>query len=361
MFTKINRKLLMFAIHMFLWMIMIIVPLILFQSPEHKINWAKQIFAWVGLITIFYFNYFLLIPKLLNKSKFLIYACSILFLIILSFASAYAMQSKASLIIDLKASNFPPPKEGWSLMADSMLRGRGAVAMIACFLILAISTSIKVTEQWYANEKERKEIQTQKLSAELSLLKQQINPHFFFNTLNSIYSLASRKSEKTPEAIIKLSELMRYIIYESDKEFVPLRKELEYISNYVQLQRLRIKEDVEVLYTTEGEFNDIMIEPMILLPFIENAFKHGVDYSQTCRILIAVKVSASALILVVENPLIKKQKSLIDESSGKGLANSRKRLELLYPGQHELTISDKNDTFRIELKLNLQNHELHNS
>jgi two-component system, LytTR family, sensor kinase len=340
---------------------MIIVPLFLFQSPDHKINWTNQLFSWVGLILIFYFNYVLLIPKLLNNSKFFLWGISILLLIALSFASAYALESKASLIINLKASNFPAPKEGYSNLADSILRGRGAVAMIACFLIIAISTSIKVTEQWYSNEKERKEIQTQKLSAELSLLKQQINPHFFFNTLNSIYSLASRKSEKTPEAIIKLSELMRYIIYESDKEFVPLRKELDYISNYVQLQRLRIKEDVEVIYTTEGEFNDIMIEPMLLLPFIENAFKHGIDYSQICKILISVTVSTSNLVLIVENPLIKKQQSIIEESSGKGLANSRKRLELLYPAQHELTISDRDDHFRIELKLNLQSHELYHS
>ena len=361
MLLKINQKVLMITIHMFLWMIMIIVPLFLFQSPDHKINWTNQVFSWVGLILIFYFNYVLLIPKLLNNSKFLLYGLSILILLALSFASAYALQSKASLILNLKASNFPLPKEGWEGMAASMLRGRGAVAMIACFLIIAISTSIKVTEQWYANEKERKEIQTQKLSAELSLLKQQINPHFFFNTLNSIYSLASRKSEKTPEAIIKLSELMRYIIYESDKEFVPLRKELDYINNYVQLQRLRIKEDVEVLYTTEGEFNDIMIEPMLLLPFIENAFKHGIDYSRECKILISVSVSPANLVLVVENPLLKKPNSIIEESSGKGLANSRKQLELLYPDQHKLIISDQDNRFKIELKLYLKSHELYHS
>jgi two-component system, LytTR family, sensor kinase len=361
MFSKSNQKILMFAIHMFLWTVMIIVPLFLFQSPERKINWPKQILSWVSLILIFYFNYVLLIPKLLNTGKFLIYGLAIILLIFLPFVASYLIQSKASLIIDLKASNFPVPKEGWDSLASSMMRGRGAVAMIASFLILAISTSIKVTEQWYTNEKERKEVQTQKLSAELSLLKQQINPHFFFNTLNSIYSLASRKSEKTPEAIIKLSELMRYIIYESDKEFVPLRKELEYISNYVQLQRLRIKEEVEVQYTTEGDFNDIMIEPMILLPFIENAFKHGIDYSQKCNININVTVSTSNLLLVVENPSIKKQKLITDESSGKGLTNSRKRLELLYPSQHELVISDGNDRFRIELRLNLRSHELYNS
>jgi two-component system LytT family sensor kinase len=204
-------------------------------------------------------------------------------------------------------------------------------------------------------------METQKLSAELSLLKQQINPHFFFNTLNSIYSLASRKSEKTPEAIIKLSELMRYIIYESDKEFVPLRKELDYINNYVQLQRLRIKDEVEVIFITEGEFNEIMIEPMLLLPFIENAFKHGIDYSQSCEILISISVSVSKLKMIVENPLIKKQQISVEESSGKGLVNSRKRLELLYPGAHELVISDGNDRFRVELTLNLQSNELHHS
>jgi len=361
MFRKINQGILMTVIHFLLWMIMIIVPLILFQSPEHKVNWTQQAISWIALIFIFYLNYFLLIPQLLNKSRFLLFGLSIFLLIFISFIIAFSLQGRASLIVELKASNFPTPHEGYEILAKNMLKGRGAVAMIACFLILAISTSIKVTEQWYTNEKERKDMVTQKLSAELSLLKQQINPHFFFNTLNSIYSLASRKSEKTPEAIIKLSELMRYIIYESDKEYVPLRKELDYISNYVELQRLRVKDDVEVIYKIEGEFNKVMIEPMMLLPFIENAFKHGIDYSQQCKIEIRVIVSASKLTLIVENPKIKKQQISIEESSGKGLVNSRKRLELLYPGAHELIIHDDTKLFRIELTLNLQSDELHHS
>jgi two-component system LytT family sensor kinase len=351
----------MIIIHALLWMIIIVVPLFLFQSPEHKTNWAMQAFAWTWLILIFYFNYFLLIPKLLNKSRFLFYGFSIFTLIILSFTLAYGMQGRTTLIAELKSSNFPAPREGYEVLASSMLKGRGAVAMIACFLIIAISTSIKVTEQWHANEKARKEMETQKLSAELSLLKQQINPHFFFNTLNSIYSLASRKSDKTPEAIIKLSELMRYIIYESDRETVPLKKELDYISNYVELQRLRIKDEVEVIYTTGGEYNDIMIEPMLLLPFIENAFKHGIDYSQNSKILISVIISTTNLVMIVDNPLIKKLTFSIEESSGKGLANSRKRLDLLYPDRHELKISEANDRFKIELKLNFNSNELHHS
>jgi two-component system LytT family sensor kinase len=361
MLKRFNRGILMTVIHALLWIILIIVPLLLFRSPEHKIKWAIQVFSWMGLILIFYFNYFLLIPKLLNKGRFLIYGLTIFALMALTYAAVYGLQSRDSLIIELKSSNFPPPHEGWENMASSMLKGRGAVAMITCFLMLAISTSIKVTEQWYANEKERKEMETQKLSAELTMLKQQINPHFFFNTLNSIYSLASRKSEKTPEAIIKLSELMRYIIYESDKEYVPLRKELDYISNYVELQRLRIKDDVEVIYKTEGEYNEIMIEPMLLLPFIENAFKHGIDYSQSCRILIVVSVSKDKLRLLVENPLIREKNFSIEESSGKGLLNSRKQLELLYSDNHELKIFDENDKFRIELTLNLRANELHHS
>jgi len=351
----------MAIIHVLLWMVMIIVPLVLFQSAEHKINWTQLAVSWTALILIFYLNYILLIPQFLNKSRFLLFGLSILVLIFISFAASYLLQSKASLIIELKASNFPPPHEGYEILASNMLKGKAAVAMIACFLFLAISTSIKVTEQWYSNEKERKEMENQKLSAELSLLKQQINPHFFFNTLNSLYSLARQKSDKTPEAIIKLSELMRYIIYESDKEFVPLRKELDYISNYVQLQRLRIKDEVQVIFATEGEFNEIMIEPMMLLPFIENAFKHGIDYSQVSKISINVSVSASKLSLVVENPSIKKQQFTIEESSGKGLMNSRKRLELLYPNRHELKISDANERFRVELTLNLKSHELYHS
>ena len=241
---------------------------------------------------------------------------------------------------------------------------RSLDAMVLCFLSIAVSTSIKATEQWYSNEKERKEVENQKLSAELSFLKSQINPHFFFNTLNSIYSLAIQKSPKTPEAIVKLSELMRYIIYESDKPLVSLKKELEYINNYVELQQLRLMASVKVTYVIEGvAYGDIMIEPLLFLPFIENAFKHGVDSTRKCEIKIKFAIASDRLDFTVENPLVKQGRNQVRDldSSGIGLTNSKKRLLLLYQDRHELNVTQSDDHFKVELAIKIRDHELYYS
>jgi sensor histidine kinase YesM len=169
--------------------------------------------------------------------------------------------------------------------------------------LLALGTSIKVYENWYANEKQRKDMENQKLGAELSLLKSQINPHFFFNTLNSIYSLAIIKSDRTPEAVLKLSEIMRYIIYDTERKLVPLSKEIEYIANYIELQRLRLPEDVKIKFKTDLGEGESVIEPLLLLPFVENAFKHGVDIEKGGKILIQISLRGNELRLHVENPL----------------------------------------------------------
>jgi LytS/YehU family sensor histidine kinase len=251
----------------------------------------------------------------------------------------------------------PPGKFG----AELFLPFRGLRNLTSCFLFLAIGTSIRVTEQWYSNEESRKEMENQKLTAELSFLKSQINPHFFFNTLNSIYSLAISKSDKTPVAIIKLSELMRFIIYDSEKEFVPLKREIDYINNYVELQRLRLMSNIQVNYRIEGDCNDKKIEPLILLPFIENAFKHGIDATKQCEIVIKIKISGRDLTLIVENPIVTPGNIVSRDSDGIGLANSKKRLELLYGINHKLDIFQANDIFRVELNIKFKDNELHNS
>ncbi|NJK95051.1 MAG: histidine kinase [Bacteroidales bacterium] len=233
--------------------------------------------------------------------------------------------------------------------------------LTSCFLFLAIGTSIRVTEQWYQNEKLRKEMENQKLTAELSFLKSQINPHFFFNTLNSIYSLAISKSDKTPEAIIKLSELMRFIIYESEKDKVPLRREVEYIQNYVELQKLRVMSNIIVRFWVEGDTNDKKIEPLLLLPFIENAFKHGIDSTKECTINIALKVTKNDLWLIVENPVVKPSMKQVKDPEGIGLSNSKKRLELIYGSNSNLNIINTGDVFKVELNIIFNKDELYYS
>ncbi|MFK5959009.1 MAG: sensor histidine kinase [Lutibacter sp.] len=229
---------------------------------------------------------------------------------------------------------------------------------IVIFLLFGISLSIKLSIEWYKNEKIKNLIKTQKINAELSFLKSQLNPHFLFNTLNSIYSLANKKSEATTEAIITLSELMRYMIYETDKEFVSLQKEIDYIKSYISLQNLRLKDSSGVKFNVYGNLNQ-KIEPLLLISFIENAFKYGTDYTGKTNITIKIIVEESNLTLRVDNYISLKEKN--NPNSGFGIQNIESRLNLLYPNSHTLKIEELENLYKVELLLKLKNDEMFNN
>jgi two-component system, LytTR family, sensor kinase len=340
------RRVYLTLVHVLLWGVFIVIPKF-FLPSQIRIDLSDELLLWLPIIAFFYLNYFILVPQFLTKKKFSLYLIIIFSLVVIS-----------AILGEISAPVFHHSIPSYR---DALIPPNGLRNLTSCFLFLALGTSIRVTEQWFSNEKQRKEMETQKLAAELSFLKSQINPHFFFNTLNSIYSLAISKSDKTPEAIIKLSELMRFIIYESEKDMVPLRRELEYINNYVELQKLRLMSNISVRYHVEGDINHKRIEPLLLLPFIENAFKHGIDATKNCVIGIKVKISVTDLMLIVENPVVKPSMKEDRENPGIGLANSKKRLELIYGEKHTLNISQTGNIFKIELNINFKNDELHNS
>ncbi|GAF02194.1 putative sensor-like histidine kinase YehU [Saccharicrinis fermentans DSM 9555 = JCM 21142] len=232
---------------------------------------------------------------------------------------------------------------------------RGNIFLVIALALIGIGTSIKVTASWLNNEKEKNEIKKEKLNAELSYLKSQIDPHFFFNTLNNIYSLAQLKSDKTPQIILKLSELMRYNIYEANKEKVFLKDEINYVQNFIDLQRIRLAKSVDIDYYVRGKIGDKKIEPLIFLPFIENAFKHGIDYTNSCSIDIEISIEEQEItLLVINSTLSRKEK--IAQQSGFGLRNIKKRLELLYKNQYTLDISENENKFMVKLTLYLNDH-----
>jgi sensor histidine kinase YesM len=214
-----------------------------------------------------------------------------------------------------------------------------------------VSTITRETEAWYHQEKERKELEKQQLLSELSFLKSQVNPHFLFNSLNGIYALAIKKSDKTPDAILQLSELMRHMLYESDKEQVDLEKETAYLENYIQLQKLRLPPEVQIHFQAEGNLSGKKIAPMLFIPFIENAFKHGVD-TNGGNIQIKLQVKENRLSFDMMNRISKAQNK--DTVSGIGLANVRKRLDLLYSGRYHLEVKESNGNFIVHLHLNLE-------
>lgn len=191
-----------------------------------------------------------------------------------------------------------------------------------------------------------------KLNAELAYLKAQINPHFLFNTLNSIYSLAIEKSNHTPTAIVKLSSMMRYVISEAAGRFVPLEKEMIYINSYIELQKLRLDNTAIVNYSFTGNTENKEIAPLVVLPFIENAFKHGVNPEATSQIDIQFSVSEENLYMHVFNLKVPHINNP-EHRTGFGLENSKKQLKLIYPNKHTLTIEDKEHSFSVTLKITL--------
>jgi LytS/YehU family sensor histidine kinase len=231
-------------------------------------------------------------------------------------------------------------------------------ATSAVFIALLLSATIRIAQEWYKNEKQKQEMEKEKLTSELSFLKSQVNPHFLFNTLNGIYSLANRKSDKTPGAIVMLSDLMRHMLYESGKEVVSLEKEIDYLNNYIELQKLRLPKDANVSFKVTGDTAGKEIRPMLLIPFFENAFKHGVD-AEGADINAELVISKKELKLNVVNRISKSQRK--DERSGIGLANIKKQLEYLYPLAHSLTIEEKDGYFSVKLILKLIKNELYYS
>jgi LytS/YehU family sensor histidine kinase len=236
-----------------------------------------------------------------------------------------------------------------------------ARTVMSLLFIFGISTSIKVTQEWFKNEKQRKELENERLNAELSFLKSQVNPHFLFNTLNSIYSLANRKSEKSADAIVKLSNILRYMLYDTDNKMVYLKDEIQYLTDYIDLQKLRLYDNTHISFTIKGDIESKQIAPMLLVPFVENAFKHGIDNISDCYIDILLKVENSVLIFNVENSIPFASESAKDKSPGIGLNNVKRRLKLVYPDSHFLLIDQTIDSYSIKLNITLSDYELYNS
>ena len=234
----------------------------------------------------------------------------------------------------------PPPIRTWPLLNF----------LFSACMVTGLSLGLRFSEKLIANEKLRKEAEKSKLNTELTLLKHQLNPHFLFNTLNSIYSLALTRSDKTPEAVMMLSDMMRYVIQDVEQETVPLQAELDYITQYVALQKIRLSEKSPVEMSVTGDPAPYHIAPMILVPFIENAFKFGTSSHEEAPISIALFSGNGQLRFTVSNRVFPGRDQ--QGTFGIGIQNTRQRLELIYPGKHCLDISDDGQQFRIHLEIN---------
>jgi sensor histidine kinase YesM len=298
------------------------------------------------VVVLFYINYYLLVPRILLKrhTAYYIIAC-------------LAIVLGIGLVINL-SFDFGP-RVPTRFIED---HGRGPdFPMRQIFTMLNLSAPIFVSGllrlymEWRKNEGLRVQVENEKVHSELQVLKTQLNPHFLFNSLNAIYSLSVKNSSITSEAIITLSELMRYMLYEADKDKVPLGKEMDYIKNYVRLQRLRLSDSVNVKLRMSGDEKGKELPPLLFISFIENAFKYGTDFKGKTHVEINLQIEQESIVFKVRNRIGAHRAE--QGSSGVGLENIKNRLNLLYPNRHTLDIVNDGQNYEVTLILDLWTKE----
>jgi len=292
---------------------------------------------------VFYTNWVVLIPRTLGRSRLGAYMAAVLLLVV----GYVALRMGITFLLKGMPEESHKLSKNWPMLTIPYT--------LFGLMTIFFSSGLKVTGDYLKAERNRRELEKQQLLTELSLLKMQVNPHFLFNTLNNIYSLASQKSDRAPEAVLRLAEIMRYMLYESSADTVPLAQELTHLRSFLDLQRLRLP-----AAATDAIVFDLPpalaespcpIAPMLLFPLVENAFKHG-DLSARPVVTIDLQLpEADILRFVVRNPVAPPSLHLPAQPGGVGLVNLQRRLELLYPGRHTLHISEQNGQHEVELLL----------
>ncbi|MFD2037254.1 sensor histidine kinase [Belliella marina] len=314
--------------------------------------WIKQALSFSMLIGIFYINYFYLIPRVLFKNKIPLFLlinlfAGILYVVLLIFYDDYThLPELMHRAFRPEVTYVPRPRNYYWDISQ----------LLIFFMSVGISTSIASVQKWQSDEKLRLEQSQQQINSELNYLKAQINPHFFFNTLNNIYSLTNIDVEKAKTALLKLSRMMRYVLYETEKTHTLLTKELDFIRDFIELMRLRLSSKVHLEINIPEKIEEAPIAPMLLLPFIENCFKHGVSSQLESSIFISLEFNSKELILTTKNKIHRHHdNSPESKASGIGLQNTKRRLDLLYDKKHELQIGENSleNTYQVTLKINL--------
>ena len=288
-----------------------------------------------------YLNYFIFLPRFLRRRNVWLY--------LLEFIVPFSVV----MIVRLTLERYFI--DGLSGTEEYLYTTRFVVFVITTnFFIVVFVAMLRFAVDWLEFEAKKNEVENEKLTAELNFLKAQINPHFLFNTLNNLYYLAYSKSENTTEVIAKLSQMMRYMIYDSNHPKVLLSKEIEYMRNYISLERLRLNDQIPIKFEVKGNTENVWITPLIFITFLENAFKHGVSNSNPkAWVNIAIDLSDHECIYTVENSRSTEQKDG-SEKSGIGLQNVKRRLELSYPEKYKLVTEDTREKYLVKLNLSIR-------
>ena len=321
------------GLHILVWSVLLVVPT-LFLAGERIMGLRHSYFLYSNIyhIFLFYLNAHLFYPRLFNRKYWWLYILVIAFLIWASYrAKLFFLRFDPS--FQLTSANF-------------------GVLFFPPLVFFALSLIYALLLDRIRMEQKERELKTETLAAELKSLRSQISPHFLFNMLTSMVALARQKSDLLEPSLIRLSDQLRYMLYDSGKEKILLEEEINHIKDYVSLQQLRFGDDVTVNLEVINECSGCYIEPMLLIPFIENAFKHGIGMVSNAFINITLIAKENKLFFEVTNNYNPANQSK-DHSSGIGLLNVKNRLELLYKGKYKLKIADENEIYSVQLKIDM--------
>jgi sensor histidine kinase YesM len=318
------------------------------SKNENFIFWFSTILSAIAVAASYIFAYYL-IPNFLiakKQNQFVLYSfyagvfivCAVLMTVVFGFVFFYNLEFK---------------------QMPALTKNSGVI-LVCVLLIIALSSAFKILKHNYKSLDEKKTLENKFLQTQLQLkeqelkfLKMQIHPHFLFNTLNTLYGFALKKSDEAPEMILKLSNLLDYILYQVDKPLVRLQDEVQHIKNYISLEKLRFQEGLQINFNEDLIVEKIEIAPMLLLPFVENAFKHGIQVDGVVTVNISLKIDENELRFTIENSTTKKEHS----KNGIGLDNIKKRLEMLYPNKHTLGILEEEKLFKVNLQIAIKDEE----
>jgi len=353
----------------FVWLVLVITPILFREDIYNPVKRSViiQLEILIPLLLLFIINRFILVPKLLFKGKQLFFIISVLGIIAFFTEGCYLYDNKInkSPTLEEPQSNkqlvlppyaFPGGVDRFGNLRPAQARQPKPIPPFANFLILSIlvvgfDTGLRSSLRWIEVENEKVRLEKENVASQLVLLRNQVSPHFLMNTLNNIHSLVDINAGEAKEAIIKLSRMMRYLLYETETEKTTLIREVEFLESYINLMKLRFNEKVSITLNLPENIPEKTIPPFIFTSLVENAFKHGISYLDESFINIDMVICEERLLMVVKNS--KTDKNQTKDFSGIGMENTRKRLELLYGNNYHLDVIDNKNLFTVNLSIPL--------
>lgn len=333
--------------HVLFWLLFVAFYSILYGSfqDDYLRQFQIQLLYLPEKMIATYLTIYFLLPKFLLKEKYF----SFFFWLILLLLAAGMLHWLVAYYLE-QPLFYPNDYWGSLWYPNKMLKSATYI-----YPVVVLATLIKFFKHWYKHQATTQKLAQEKLQAELKFLRAQVHPHFLFNTLNNLYALTLKKSDSAPEIVLKLSDLLNYMLYECNTDRVPLQKEIMLLENYISLEKLRYGDHLDISFNVTGETDGKEIAPMLILPFVENSFKHGVS-GETDQAWVGISISLKETLLTLKVENSKSSEITKDEQQykeGIGLTNVKRRLDLIYSGDYDLKIMDDDDSYLVVLKLEL--------